>query len=70
MNTSRAQALELLETLSEVHPEMRLGQLVCNVALWALGPTSSAVWDVEDEDFIRGAVTHLSYVEAKEDKKT
>ena len=49
-----------LEELSKMYPQWRFGQLVANVSMWAKGPSDSAVWDVEDEEFLRAAEEHLS----------
>ena len=49
-----------LEGLSKLHPQWRFGQLVANVASWAKGPTSEAVWDVTDEEFLEAAEAYLS----------
>ena len=48
-----------LEELSKIYPQWRFGQLVANVATWAAGPKSEALWDVEDEDFLKAAEQHL-----------
>ncbi|MDK2593456.1 hypothetical protein [Pseudoalteromonas obscura] len=50
---------KLLEGLSRKYPDMRFGQLVTNVSYWANGPTSSAAWDVTDEDWIAAAKGNL-----------
>jgi hypothetical protein len=46
---------ELLDALAELRralPEMRLGQLVANMATVARGPVPGAVWDVEDDELL------------------
>jgi hypothetical protein len=48
-----------LEGLHKLYPRWRFGQLVANVATWAKGPDAQAVWDVEDESFLRAAEEHL-----------
>jgi hypothetical protein len=58
MSQNRADLLRVLAELSELHPEMRLGQLVANLtSLVDLGP--GAVWDVEDEALLEAAREHL-----------
>ena len=49
----------VLDELSKLHPEWRFGQLVANVAMWANGPGAEAIWDVEDETFLRAAEEHI-----------
>jgi hypothetical protein len=50
----------VIEGLSKLHPEWRVGQLVANVAAWAKGPTSEAIWDVTDEEFLEAAEAYVS----------
>ena len=59
-SSDRGQLLELLDELSERFPDMRLGQLVCNLAMAARGAGASATWDVEDEELIDAARRMLS----------
>jgi hypothetical protein len=59
----------VIEGLSKLHPEWRVGQLVANVASWAKGPTSEAVWDVTDEEFLRAAEEYLAHKRVLESAK-
>ena len=59
MKTERDELLTLLAQLSELHPDMRLGQLVTNVAQWAKGPVVSAAWDATDQEMIQAAKTNI-----------
>jgi len=56
----RKQLLAALEELSETYPGWRFGQLVTNVAYWAKGPRTEAIWDVEDEEFLKAVREHLT----------
>jgi hypothetical protein len=58
--TLRLRIVEALEETSKLHPDMRFGQLVTNIAYWARGATETAVWDVEDEEFLEAALKHLA----------
>jgi hypothetical protein len=49
-----------LEELSKMYPQWRFGQLVANVATWAKGPTDTALWDVDDEEFLKAAEEHIN----------
>ena len=49
-----------LEELSKMYPQWRFGQLVANVAMWAKGPVDGAVWDVDDEEFLKAAEAHIN----------
>ena len=49
---------ELLESIAELqrrYPEWRLGQLITNVAGWV----DQDIWDVEDEQLLEAARSHL-----------
>ena len=49
---------ELIETVSElrnVFPEMRLGQLLLNLATAAGASDSAAIWDIEDDALLTAA---------------
>ena len=51
--------LNVLMKLMNKYPQMRFGQLVTNVAYWAVDPTSSALWDVSNEEWLMAAKKHL-----------
>jgi hypothetical protein len=55
MTTTRGELLTLLTELSELDPELRLGQLVANLATLAQGAKVEAIWDAEDEDLLTAA---------------
>ena len=59
MKPERAALLKLLAELSEIHPDMRLGQLVTNLAGWAKGPIIVPAYDVTDGEMIEVARTHI-----------
>lgn len=62
MNDIQRTNEEILNALVELmkkYPQMRFGQLVTNVAYWAVGPTNSAIWDVSNEDWLKAAKKHL-----------
>lgn len=59
MKTERSEILSLLAELSEIYPDMRLGQLVTNVAQWAKGPVTSATWDATDREMIDAAKANI-----------
>jgi hypothetical protein len=48
----RAELLTRLTELSRALPEMRLGQMVANLALVAGGTEPGAVWEMEDEELL------------------
>lgn len=56
MNSERrAELLEAIAELCRRYPNWRLGQLVANVAGW----TDQEIWDVEDEQLLAAAQSHL-----------
>jgi hypothetical protein len=60
MTTERDELLRLLSELSEEAPDLRLGQLLANLAALALGAKPEAVWDVEDAELVAAAKRLLS----------
>lgn len=65
MDTTQ-QILTALQELHESYPSWRFGQLVANVSVFAKGPVTTAVWDVEDEEFLKAAQDHLARAQEKE----
>ncbi|MHC1765227.1 MAG: hypothetical protein AB9869_13160 [Verrucomicrobiia bacterium] len=60
MNTLDDQELfSVLKRMRSLYPDMRFGQLVCNLATWARGPGVSSVWDVEDQELLQTAKQHI-----------
>jgi hypothetical protein len=55
MTPERAELIDLIGKISAVYPEMRLGQLLCNLASMARGPQPESVWDVEDQEILTTA---------------
>ena len=59
ISSARREALRLLEQVSDLAPEVRLGQLLANLSYMAIGPTNEAIWDMEDEQLINALRQHL-----------
>jgi hypothetical protein len=59
MNATRQEALIVLAELSELAPDVRLGQLVANLSYLARGMSANSIWDVEDDELLRAAKNHL-----------
>ena len=55
----REEVLQVLAELSEVVPEVRLGQLMANLSYLARGMTGEAIGDMEDEELLTVAREHL-----------
>jgi hypothetical protein len=54
-NTTRRELLNQLERLSELAPDMRLGQLLANLANVADAPWDETLWNLEDEKLLAAA---------------
>ena len=60
-DSTRQQLLQTLTELSDLCPEMRLGQLIANLASLAKGATPESIWDVEDEELLAAARQQAQY---------
>jgi hypothetical protein len=52
MTTECRQVLELIEELSSLYPDMRLGQILTWFASIAREAKAESIWDVEDAELI------------------
>lgn len=59
LEPNKKEILDSLSKLMDKYPDMRLGQLVVNVAYWAVGPSAGAVWDVENDEWVAAAKEKL-----------
>lgn len=50
MTVPRQELLQLLAELSESDGELRMGQMIANLATLARGANVEAIWDSEDEE--------------------
>ena len=55
----RQEVLQVLAELSELTPEVRLGQLMVNLSYMARGLANESIWDMEDEELLAAARKHL-----------
>jgi hypothetical protein len=46
-------------------PDVRLGQLIVNLSSIARGPNPEAIWDVEDDELLAAAKSHLEDYERR-----
>ena len=58
-STVRQELMQVLAELSEVCPEVRLGQLITNLSYLARGLSNESIWDVEDAELLEAARKHL-----------
>ena len=66
----RLELLEILVELSEQRPEVRLGQLISNLATLAKGPQVEAIWDVEDRELLEAAKQQLAVFRSRDSAMT
>jgi hypothetical protein len=59
MSAVRQEVLQILAELSEVVPEVRLGQLIVNLSYMARGLSNESIWDMEDDELLAAARRHL-----------
>jgi hypothetical protein len=55
----RRDLLRILNELGEYTPDVRFGQLLANLSYMAKGFTAEAIWDVEDDELLVAAKSHL-----------
>ncbi|MBI3466799.1 MAG: hypothetical protein HY000_27620 [Planctomycetes bacterium] len=65
MSPVRQEVLRLLAELSEIAPEVRLGQLMANLSYLARGLSNESIWDMEDEELLEAARKHLEQWRSK-----
>ncbi len=59
IESTRAELLQILAELSEVVPEVRLGQLMVNLSYLARGLSNEATREVEDAELLIAGRKHL-----------
>jgi hypothetical protein len=60
IDPTRQQLIEKLVELSELAPDYRFGQMICNLAALGRGPEISATWDIEDAELLAAVEEHLA----------
>ncbi len=60
MNPVRQEILLLLGDLSEIVPEVRLGQLMANLSYVVRGLSKEVIRDMKDEELLDAARKHLA----------
>ena len=66
MTATRRELLACLAELSEGAPDLRLGQLVANLATLAQGAKVEAIWDAEDEELLAAARRLVEHYRARQ----
>jgi hypothetical protein len=65
MTNTREELLACLTELSAIAPDLRLGQLVANLATLAQGAKIEAIWDAEDEELLAAARRLLAHYRSR-----
>lgn len=65
IDPKRAELLTLLSKISDVYPDMRMGQLIANLTEHGRGPEFGDIWEVEDEQLIPPARRLLEALQAR-----
>ena len=63
--SDRSEVFDALIELAEHCPEMRLGQLMVNLAYSARGVTNEAIWDMEDEELLTATKELLAELQSR-----
>lgn len=58
--SQRQEILRLLGRLGEMTPDVRFGQLIANLSYRAVGPTTEAIWDMEDERLLSAIQSQIA----------
>ena len=61
----RDELLQVLSRFGDHAPNLRFGQLIANLAFLARSSGPSDVWDVEDEEILEAARSHLRDLESR-----
>ncbi|MBX9579150.1 MAG: hypothetical protein K2X87_02490 [Gemmataceae bacterium] len=61
----RTELLARLGELGRALPDMRLGQLIANMAAVARGDDPGGVWDVEDDELLAAVTWQLAELAAR-----
>ncbi len=60
IDPTRREVLRELESLSELTPDVRFGQLIANLSYLAIGATNEAIWDIEDDQLLEAIREHAA----------
>ncbi len=67
INPVRQEVLQALAEISELAPEVRLGQLIANLSYLARGLSNESIWDMEDDELLAAARKHLEEWRSRRD---
>lgn len=61
----KQEVLRVLSEMVEHCPDVRFGQLIVNLSCIARGPAPESVWDMEDDELLAAAKSHLEDYERR-----
>ncbi len=64
-SATRQELLRVLSELSAECPDVRMGQLITNLATLAKGPSVETIWDAEDAELLEAARQELKIFRAR-----
>jgi hypothetical protein len=70
MTPSRTELLRIIAEISDAHPDLRLGQLITNLAMKGRNGHEDAVWNCEDDEFLPAARRMLDFYKKREPLET
>jgi hypothetical protein len=62
MNETRRDLLQALGELSQQRPELRMGQIIANLATLARGPEVEGIWEAEDQELLEAALRQIEVI--------
>jgi hypothetical protein len=65
-NRERDELFQVLREVSDLCPDVRMGQLIVNLSYLARGMAHESIWDVENAELLRAARTQLDNLRARE----
>jgi len=64
-SATRREIFRVLEEISAISPDVRIGQLIANLSYIARGPSAESIWDMEDDQLLAAARKHLEDLRAR-----
>ena len=56
---TKEETIKKVMEIWDLYPDWRLGQLLCNLAVWERGTKADEVWELTNEEIIKSVNSHL-----------
>lgn len=56
----KKETLDKVLEIWKVYPDWRLGQLICNLAVWERDANQDAIWELTNEEIVSAINSHLA----------